>query len=58
MPARILVLTLVLVFIVGFGFLTLSAIVNGGFDVLSAISLLVLALFAVGALGALRRPPE
>ncbi len=58
MFARTLVLVLVLVFIVGFGYLTLSAIVSGGFDVLTAISLLVLALFIFGAVGALLRPPS
>ena len=57
MLARTVVLLLVLLFIVGFGYLTLSAIASGGFDVLSAISLLIIALFAVGAIGALRGPP-
>ncbi len=55
--ARTVVLVIVLVFIVGFGYLTLSAIASGGFDVLSAISLLIIALFLFGAVGALLRPP-
>jgi hypothetical protein len=58
MSARTVVLAVVLVFIVGFGYLTLSAIASGGFDVLSAISLLIIALFAFGAVGALLRPPS
>ncbi len=58
MSARTVVLAIVLVFIVGFGYLTLSAIASGGFDVLSAISLLIIALFAFGAVGALLRPPS
>jgi len=57
MAARTVVLLLVLVFIVGFGYLTASAIAAGGFDALSAISLLIIALFLFGAVGALLRPP-
>jgi len=52
-----MVLFVVFAFIVGFGFLTLSAIATGGFDVLSLVSLLIIALVAFGALGALLRPP-
>ncbi len=58
MPARTIVLIIVLAFIVGFGYLTASEIASGGFDLLTAVSLLVLALFAIGALGALRGPPK
>lgn len=37
--------------------LTISVIVDTGLDILSAISLLVLALVASGIVGALRNPP-
>jgi hypothetical protein len=57
MAARTVVLLIVLVFIVGFGYLTISAIADGGFGVLSAISLIILALFIFGGIGALLRPP-
>jgi hypothetical protein len=38
--------------------LTLSVVVDSGVDILSAISLLVLALVASGIVGALRNPPS
>lgn len=57
MAARTIVLFIVLVFIVGFGYLTVSEIMQNGFDGLSAISLLILALFIFGGVGALWRPP-
>lgn len=40
------------------GALTLSVLVREGPDVLVAASLLVLALFGFGIVGALRHPPE
>jgi hypothetical protein len=55
---RQLVLLVVLVAIVGLAYLTLSAVANGGFDILTVLSLLVLALFAFGIVGALIHPPE
>ena len=58
MQARQLILGIVLVFIVGLGALTLQVAATEGFDVLSALSLLVLALFGFGIVGALRHPPE
>lgn len=58
MDARQLILGVVLVFILGLGFLTIQVAVTEGFDVLSAISVLVLALFGFGIVGALRHPPE
>ena len=45
-------------FIVGLGALTIQVAATEGFDVLSALSLLVLALFGFGIVGALRHPPE
>jgi hypothetical protein len=58
MDVRQLILGVVLIFILGLGFLTLQVAVTEGFDVLSALSLLVLALFGFGIVGALRHPPE
>jgi hypothetical protein len=58
MEVRQLILGIVLVFIVGLGALTLQVAATEGFDVLSALSLLVLALFGFGIVGALRHPPE
>ncbi|MEA2391169.1 MAG: hypothetical protein QOK31_1278 [Solirubrobacteraceae bacterium] len=39
-------------------FLTIYVIASRGFDVFVALSLLVLAMFAFGIVGALRHPPE
>jgi hypothetical protein len=58
MQVRQLILGVVLVFIMGLGFLTIQVAVTEGFDVLTALSLLVLALFGFGIVGALRHPPE
>ncbi len=58
MDVRQLILGIVLVFIVGLGALTIQVAATEGFDVLSALSLLVLALFGFGIVGALRHPPE
>jgi hypothetical protein len=58
MEVRQLILGIVLVFIVGLGALTIQVAATEGFDVLTALSLLVLALFGFGIVGALRHPPE
>jgi hypothetical protein len=58
MNVRQLILGVVLVFILGLGFLTIEVAVTEGFDVLTGLSLLVLALFGFGIVGALRHPPE
>lgn len=58
MNARNAVLLVALVFIVGFGYLTLTVAANHGVDVLTIAALLVLALFAFGIIGALRNPPD
>jgi hypothetical protein len=55
---RQIVLIVVLVFLAAFAALTIGAIVEGGPDVLTLLSLLVLALFGVGVIGALREPPD
>ena len=55
---RLLVLWAALVFIAGFAVLTARAVSEEGFNVLSAVSLFVLVLLAVGIVGALRNPPR
>jgi hypothetical protein len=55
---RQLVLAVVLVFIAGFAFLTVAAIVEQGFTPASLLSILILALLAIGIVGALRNPPR
>lgn len=51
-------LAIVLVFIVALIALTIHALVQGGPDILTVLSLLVLALFGFGVVGALRHPPD
>ena len=51
-------LAAVLVFIAGFAFLTVAAIVEQGFTLASLLSILILALLAIGIVGALRDPPR
>jgi hypothetical protein len=55
---RIIVLGAALLFIAGFAFLTFTAIVEQGFNVLSLLSILILLLLAIGIIGALRNPPR
>ena len=57
MNMRDVVLVVVLVFIAVLGFLTLSVALNSGVDILVVISLLVLAMFGFGVVGAVRNPP-
>ena len=47
-----------LVFVCAFGFLTLYVLLDTGPDVLTGVSLIVLALMAFGILGALTEPPD
>lgn len=55
---RIVVLSVVLLFIVGFAFLTLTVIAHqGGITFASLLSLLIVVLLGVGVVGALRNPP-
>jgi hypothetical protein len=58
--ARAVILGAALVFIGILAALTVAAVVAGGFNVLSLVSLLVLAMFAFGIVGALLgpAPPE
>jgi hypothetical protein len=55
---RILVLGAALVFIAGFAFLTVVAVIEQGFTVASFLSILILAMLAIGIVGALRHPPR
>jgi hypothetical protein len=41
-----------------FGYLTLDVAAKDGVDVLTVLSVLILAMFAFGIVGALREPPE
>jgi hypothetical protein len=58
MPVRTVVLIATLAFIGLLGGLTVNVLAREGPDLLTAISLLVLALLAFGIVGALRHPPE
>jgi hypothetical protein len=55
---RIVVLGIALVFIAGFAFLTVAAVIEQGFTAASLISAFILALLAIGIVGALRNPPR
>ncbi len=59
MESRQIVLAVVLVFTILLAGLTLDVIVREGPDVLTILSILVIALFGFGIVGALReRPPK
>jgi hypothetical protein len=51
------ILAVVLVFVVLFGAMTISVIAESGFDVISGLAIVVLALIGFGVIGALRNPP-
>ena len=55
---RSLILGVALVFIGGLAFLTMSVLIKDGPDVLTVLSILVLALFGFGIVGALTNPPD
>jgi hypothetical protein len=52
------VLGLVLAFVAILAALTIHAVIEGGPDILTVLSLLVLAMFGFGVVGALRHPPD
>jgi hypothetical protein len=58
MRARTVILGATLLFIGILASLTVAVVVRSGISVLTIVSLLVLAMLASGALGALRHPPE
>lgn len=55
---RIPVLTIALVFIAALGVLTGVDIARYGVTVLAVLAILVLVLFMIGIVGALRQPPQ
>ena len=58
MQSRSLILVAALAFIGILAALTVVVAVRNGPDVLTAVSLLVLAMFGFGVVGALRHPPH
>jgi hypothetical protein len=52
------ILAIALVFIAVLAGLTIHALVEGGPDILTVLSVLVLAMFGFGVVGALRHPPD
>jgi hypothetical protein len=55
---RIFVLTIALAFIVGMGALTVIEFIDNGLSALGVLAVLILVLFTVGIVGALRHPPN
>jgi hypothetical protein len=55
---RAAITVVALIFVCGFGFLTLYVMLRSGPDLLTGLSLIVLALMAFGILGALTEPPD
>ena len=58
MPGRTAALVGTLALIALLGGLTLNILITKGFDILVATSILILAMFSFGVVGALRNPPE
>ena len=58
MRGRSLVLAAVLGFIGVLSALTIAAMVQDGPDVLTVVSIVILAMFAFGVVGALNQPPD
>jgi hypothetical protein len=56
--ARFLVLLAALVFVGGFGFLTLATISEQGLSLGTVLSAFILLILAVGIIGAMRDPPR
>ena len=55
---RSLILAVALLFVAALLFLTVHAAIQGGPDILTVLSALVLALFGFGIVGALLHPPD
>jgi hypothetical protein len=55
---RLLVLLAALIFIAGFAFLTVSAILKQGLTLASLLSIFIVVLLSVGIVGSLRNPPR
>ena len=58
MPGRRLALSAALTLIAVLTFLTVAAMVQDGVDVLTVVSIVILALFGFGVVGALTQPPD
>ncbi len=58
MPGRTAALVATLALIALLGGLTLNILITEGFDILVATSILILAMFSFGVVGALLNPPE
>ncbi|HTR89033.1 MAG TPA: hypothetical protein VMG62_02865 [Solirubrobacteraceae bacterium] len=56
--ARLAVLLLAALFLMGFAYLTLSAVSSQGFTLAGALSIFILVLLAVGIVGAILNPPR
>ena len=55
---RPVVTVVALLFVCGFGFMTIYVMLRSGPDLLTGVSLIVLALMTFGILGALTEPPD
>jgi hypothetical protein len=55
---RVAILAVALAFVAALLALTIHAAVEGGVDILTVLSALVLALLGFGIVGALRHPPD
>jgi hypothetical protein len=55
---RITVLIITIVFIVGLAALTVADFVNNGVSIVGVLAVLILVMFTVGIVGALRHPPQ
>ncbi len=55
---RIVVLAIALAFIVGLGTLTVIEFIDNGLSALGVLAVMILVLFMVGIVGALRHPPN
>jgi hypothetical protein len=55
---RTFVLSLTVVFILGLATLTVTDFVNNGVTAVGVLAILILVLFTVGIVGALRHPPH
>jgi hypothetical protein len=58
MAARTAALIATLALIALLGFLTIDVMINHGIDVLVIVSLVILAMFGFGVVGALTNPPR
>lgn len=58
MTARTPILVAVVAFTLLLGFLTIDVLIRDGFTILILVSLVILAMFAFGAIGALTHSPD